>query len=166
VPWGIPTDDRSPDAPTYEQLVVENSELRAQVVALESELADLEERIGRNPRNSSMPPSAEGFTKPPSPSRAERRAAQRKQGKQPGAPGKHLAQVADPDAVVIHTPDACRGCGGDLSSAEAEPVKPFGTTTYDFFCTSVSIVGLLIHAVVGSLGGLGRRFPNRHGLAA
>jgi transposase len=115
---GIPTDDRSPDAPTYEQLVVENSELRAQVVALESKLADLEERIGRNPRNSSMPPSAEGFTKPPSPSRAERRAAQRKQGKQPGAPGKHLAQVADPDAVVIHTPDACRGCGGDLSSAE------------------------------------------------
>jgi hypothetical protein len=48
----------------------------------------------------------------------------------------------------------------------AEPVKPFETTTYDLFCTSVSIVGLLIHAVVGSLGGLGRRFPNRHGLAA
>jgi transposase len=65
-----------------------------------------------------MPPSAEGFTKPPSPSRAERRAAQRKQGKQPGAPGKHLAQVAEPDAVVTHVPDACHGCGGDLSGAE------------------------------------------------
>jgi hypothetical protein len=47
-----------------------------------------------------------------------------------------------------------------------EPVKDFETTTYDFFCTSVSIVGLLIHAAVGSLGGLGRRLPNRHGLAA
>jgi hypothetical protein len=49
---------------------------------------------------------------------------------------------------------------------DAEPVKDFETTTYDFFCTSVSIVGLLIHAAVGSLGGLGRRLPNRHGLAA
>jgi hypothetical protein len=49
---------------------------------------------------------------------------------------------------------------------QAEPVKDFETTTYDFFCTSVSIVGLLIHAAVGSLGGLGRRLPNRHGLAA
>ena len=46
---------------------------------LESKLADLEERLGRNPRNSSMPPSAEGFSKPTSPSRAERRAAGRKQ---------------------------------------------------------------------------------------
>src|SRR5665213_3968024 len=54
---------------------------------LESKLADLEERLRRTPRNSSMPPSAEGFSKPPSPSRAERRAAGRKQGKQPRAPG-------------------------------------------------------------------------------
>lgn len=65
----------------------ENALLRAQVSMLESKLADLEERLGRNPRNSSMPPSAEGLSKPPSPSRAERRAVARKQGKQPGAPG-------------------------------------------------------------------------------
>ncbi len=64
---------------------------------LEASWPICEERLGRNPRNSSMPPSAEGFSKPPAPSRAERRAAGRKQGKQPGAPGKHLAQVADPD---------------------------------------------------------------------
>ena len=30
---------------------------------------------------------------------AERRAAGRKQGEQPGAPGTHLAQVADPDVI-------------------------------------------------------------------
>ena len=85
---------------------------------LESKLADLEERLGRNPRNSSMPPSAEGFSKPPSPSRAERRAAARKQGKQPGAPGKHLAQVADPDHVVHHAPPSCSSCGSGLEDAE------------------------------------------------
>jgi len=92
--------------------------LRAQVSMLESKLADLEERLGRNPRNSSMPPSAEGFSKPPSPSRAERRAASRKQGKQPGAPGKHLAQVVDPDHVIHHAPSSCSSCGSGLDDAE------------------------------------------------
>ncbi len=96
----------------------ENELLRARVAMLESKLADLEERLGRNPRNSSMPPSAEGFTKPPAPSRAERRAAGRKQGKQPGAPGKHLAQVTDPDQVVSHTPASCTSCGAGLDDAE------------------------------------------------
>jgi transposase len=92
--------------------------LRAQVSMLESKLAELEERLGRNPRNSSMPPSAEGFSKPPSPSRAERRAAGRKQGKQPGAPGKHLAQVVDPDHVIHHAPSSCSSCGSGLDDAE------------------------------------------------
>jgi transposase len=90
----------------------------AEIAALRAEVADLEERVGRNPRNSSMPPSAEGFSKPPSPSRAERRAAARKQGKQPGAPGKHLAQVADPDHVILHAPPACSSCGSGLDDAD------------------------------------------------
>ena len=90
----------------------------SEIAELKRRVADLEERLGRTPRNSSMPPSTEGFTKPPSPSRAERRAAQRKQGKQPGAPGKHLAQGAEPDSVVTHAPNSCEGFGGDLSRAE------------------------------------------------
>ena len=95
-----------------------NAELATKVTELQGRVADLEERLGRNPRNSSMPPSAEGFSKPPSPSRAERRAAARKQGKQPGAPGKHLAQVADPDHVVHHAPPSCSSCGSGLEDAE------------------------------------------------
>ena len=47
-----------------------------------------------------------------------------------------------------------------------EPVKAFETNAQDFFCASLSIVGWLIHAAVGSLGGFGRRLPNRVGLAA
>ena len=50
--------------------------------------------------------------------------------------------------------------------AAPEPVKANETSSQDFFCASLSMVGLLIHAAVGSLGGLGFRFPNRHGLAA
>jgi len=90
---GIPTDDSSPfdDRPSYEELseqltavelVAETraeriDELEARNLALESRIVDLEQRLGRNPRNSPMPPSQEGFGKPPSPSRAERRAPRR-----------------------------------------------------------------------------------------
>ena len=84
---------------------------------LEARIADLEVRLGKNPRNSSMPPSAEGLSKPPAPSRAERRAAKRKPGKQPGTDGKHLARVACPDEVVGHAPAACESCGADLADA-------------------------------------------------
>ncbi len=63
-----------------------------------------------------MPPSAEGLSKPPN--RAERRAAGRRAGKQPGGEGKHLAQVAVPDEVVTHRPGACTGCGAGLEGAE------------------------------------------------
>jgi transposase len=123
----IPPDDRSPfdDEPSYQDLVEENAALQlvtvqqaVMIAKLEAKLADLEERLGRNPRNSSMPPSAEGFSKPPAPSRAERRAAARKQGKQPGTPGKHLAQVVDPDRVVNHAPPSCTSCGSGLDDAE------------------------------------------------
>src|ERR1019366_4061845 len=40
------------------------------------------------------------------------------QGKQPGSPGKHLAQVADPDQVISHAPPSCTSCGSDLDDAE------------------------------------------------
>ena len=100
----IPTDDRSlfDDEPSYEELkeqvaalefVIaqqegENAKLREQIRVLVARLADLEERLGRTPRNSSMPPSKEGLAKPPAPNRAERRAQKRRQGKQPGQEGK------------------------------------------------------------------------------
>ena len=53
-----------------------------------------------------------------------------------------------------------------LEGQETEPVKANETSSQDFFCAPLSMVGLLIHAAVGKLGGLGLRFPNRQGLAA
>jgi hypothetical protein len=50
--------------------------------------------------------------------------------------------------------------------AATEPVKTFETSGRDYFCRSVATVGLLIHATVGSFGGVGRRPQNRRGLAA
>ncbi len=65
-----------------------------------------------------MPPSQEGLSKPPALNRAQRRAQGRRQGKQPGAEGKHLAQVEDPDKLVVHAPTACPSCGADMAGAE------------------------------------------------
>ncbi len=99
------------------------AELEAANALLTARLADLEEQVGRTPRNSSMPPSQEGFSKPPAPNRAERRATKRRPGKQPGAEGKHLAQVDDPDEVIPHVPGVCSDCGGDLATAEVVDVE-------------------------------------------
>ena len=129
---GIPTDDRSPfdDTPSYEELKelvaalhLLTEQQRAQIAELEAEIAKLKERVGRNPRNSSMPPSAEGLSKPPAANRAERRAAKRRPGKQPGSEGKHLAQVVDPDAVATHAPRSCTSCGADLADADVVGVE-------------------------------------------
>lgn len=111
--------------PSYDELKAlaqrqaeEIAQLHERIRELEARLADLEERLGRNPRNSSMPPSAEGLSKPPVANRAERRAAARRKGKQPGDDGRHLAQVTDPTEVVVHQPVTCPECGRDLSRAE------------------------------------------------
>lgn len=82
---------------------------------LAERVAQLEARLGRNSRNSNTPPSAEGYTK--APPRSSRRSSGRGPGGQPGAPGATLAQVGDPDEVVVHSPSACGGCGGSLTGA-------------------------------------------------
>jgi transposase len=41
----------------------------------------------------------------------------------PAPRGAHLAQVADPDEVVVHLPERCAGCGGDLADAAAAGVQ-------------------------------------------
>jgi len=82
---------------------------------LEARIVDVEARLRSNSRNSSKPPSSDGYTKPAPKSR--RRRSGRKPGKQPGTPGQHLAQVADPDVIITHTPERCGGCGGDLAGA-------------------------------------------------
>ncbi|MFU8841975.1 MAG: IS66 family transposase [Nitriliruptoraceae bacterium] len=77
-------------------------------------IAELVARLEQNPRNSSKPPSSEGLGKPP----PVRRVSGRRPGKQPGADGRYLAQVDDPDEVVVHVPSACAGCGEALDDAE------------------------------------------------
>jgi transposase len=62
--------------------------------------------------NSSMSPSSDRFSKPAPKSLRGR--TNRKQGKQPGAPGANLSLIEDPDQIVDHVPSACSGCGTGL----------------------------------------------------
>jgi transposase len=105
-----------------DQLREANVRLVAANAALQARVAELERRLGKGSSNSSRPPSSDGLGKPPVP-RRERRGGGRRPGKQPGAPGAHLAQVADPDQVVVHRPLACGGCGGDLTLAPVTRVE-------------------------------------------
>jgi len=87
-------------------------------------VAELERRLGRDSSNSSKPPSSDGFGKlPRAVRRGAERAGERRPGKQPGAPGAHLAQVAQADEVIWHTPKRCGGCGADLAEAPVVGVE-------------------------------------------
>ena len=90
-------------------------ELMTMNLALVAENERLRARAGMNSKNSSKPPSSDGYAKPAPKSRRVR--SGKKPGKQPGTEGKHLAQVADVDEIVNHSPDRCSNCGSGLADA-------------------------------------------------
>jgi transposase len=100
-------------------LVAKVGELERANAALAARVGELERRLRKDSSNSSNPPSSDGLGKPTRVQRrsADQAAGRRRPGKQPGAPGAHLAQVAEPDQVVEHLPQRCGGCGQDLGGA-------------------------------------------------
>jgi len=93
-------------------------ELQSDLVALAGEVAELRRRLGRNSGNSSMAPSADDLPgRTPPPAKPKRGKGGRGPGKQPGAPGSHLAWSASPDERVPHFPAGACGCGADLAAA-------------------------------------------------
>ncbi len=104
------------------RLVAANAEQASLIATLNARVAELERRLGKDSSNSSRPPSSDGLGKPPA-RRQQRRGGGRAPGKQPGAPGAYLAQVPEPDQVVVHRPERCGGCGGDLTLAPVMGVE-------------------------------------------
>jgi transposase len=110
--------------PSYEELVglvVSQAEtigrLEVEVGELRAEVAELKRRLGQSSRNSSLPPSSDGLSKPAAKPRSLRRRSGREPGGQSGHEGHHLAQVEVPDEVVAHEPERCAGCGGGLEGS-------------------------------------------------
>jgi transposase len=104
------------ELPSREELLALIESQARMIETLTARVAELERQLGRNSRNSSQPPSADGPAAPVS--RATRRRTGRSPGKQPGAGGSALFQISDPDEIVDHAPDACGGCGSDLVDAD------------------------------------------------
>jgi transposase/uncharacterized coiled-coil protein SlyX len=101
-----------------------NAEQARLIARLQARVVELERRLGKDSSNSSKPPSSDGLGKPARAGRQDdERAARRRPGKQPGAPGAHLAQVAQPDEVALHAPDRCGGCGATLADAPVVGVE-------------------------------------------
>ena len=85
---------------------------------LAGRLARLEHLLSRNSGNSSMPPSGDDGPGKPAPPEPERRGGpKRSRGKQPGAPGSHLAFTDNPDERRDRFPQGPCGCGADLGGA-------------------------------------------------
>jgi len=78
-------------------------------------ITELERRLGLNSRNSSKPPSSDGYKKP-SP-KSLRCAGQRRSGGQIGHAGKTLGQTETPDWIVEHHVKSCNRCQKDLEAA-------------------------------------------------
>jgi transposase len=98
------------------RLKAEIKTLKALVLALRAENAELKTRLRMNSMNSSKPPSSDGYQKPAPKSRRSR--SGKSPGKQPGAAGHHLAQVTNPDQTVVLTPERCETCGECLDESE------------------------------------------------
>lgn len=103
-------------------LRAENAELKAHLAEQQTMIAELQAKLDQNSRNSSKPPSSDGYAKPSPKKRSLRQRSGRKPGGQEGHEGAHLARVEVPDRQVIHEPDdVCEGCGRDLADGAQLP---------------------------------------------
>ncbi len=100
-------------------LVTQAAELMEANEQLAAKLARLEHLLSRNSGNSSLPPSMDDQPgrRPPEGRDRRRKGGGRSPGKQPGAPGSHLAWSTSPDDTIPHFPGGACGCGAPLAGA-------------------------------------------------
>lgn len=95
--------------------------LSAENAALREKVRALEERLAKNSRNSSKPPSSDGPDKPAP--RSLRRRGERKPGGQPGHKGHTLKMVEKPDHTRLYQVKKCEKCGRSLKKRKATGVE-------------------------------------------
>lgn len=96
--------------------------LTKQVELLTAEVAELKGRLAKNSRNSSKPPSLDGFNRPKP--KSQRKPGQKPNGGQKGHPGHTLKQTETPDHIEPHAPpERCDACGAALENAVVVEVR-------------------------------------------
>lgn len=93
------------------------TQLTERIVQLEARITELESRLNRTSRNSSQPPSMDGFRRVKSP----RKTGENPPGGQKGHKGQTLEMVETPDRIEVHAVHVCQECGTSLD--DEEPVK-------------------------------------------
>jgi transposase len=77
-------------------------------------IQDFEDRVGKNSKNSSKPPSSDGYIKPSPKSLREKTG--KSVGGQKGHVGTTLKQIDNPDLVKLHKVTECGRCGTNLEN--------------------------------------------------
>ena len=80
----------------------------ALIAQLNQTIQELREQLNKNSKNSSKPPSSDGFKRPAP--KSLRKPSGKKVGGQKGHQGTFLSVLSDPDKIVKHMPSACEGC--------------------------------------------------------
>ena len=93
--------------------------LLERLTKLESQVNELKGRLSKNSRNSSKPPSGDGFGKR---TKSLHRQSEKSSGGQPGHQGHTLEWSSDPDFVDRHEVNVCSACGASLASMPVEQV--------------------------------------------
>jgi hypothetical protein len=105
------------DRETAVALLLRVGELVEANQRLEARVAELERRLNRSSRNSSLPPSQDPPSAPPRPGGKR---SGRGRGGQPGHEGRHrrLLPPEQVDEVVEHWPERCRSCAHVFGASE------------------------------------------------
>jgi transposase len=107
-----------------DELVEANQRLVDANERLEARVVELERRLNRSSRNSSLPPSQDPPSAPPRPRGKE---SDRKRGGQHGHGGRYrrLLPPGQVDEIVEHWPDRCGSCAHEFAEADrVEATEP------------------------------------------
>jgi transposase len=135
------------DRETAVALLLQVGELVEANRRLETRVAELERRLRRSSRNSSLPPSQD----PPSvPSRPRRPGSGRLRGGQPGHEGSYrrLLPPEQVDQVVEHWPAQCRSCARVFDAPElVDAAKPWRHQVAELPPIAVRVTEHRLHGV-------------------
>ena len=123
----------------------------ALITQLNQTIQELREQLNKNSKNSSKPPSSDGFKKPAP--KSLRKPSGKKVGGQEGHQGTYLSVISDPDEIVKHMPSACEGCPhykmckGTACLAEKRHVIDAGVTVNVLYHQLHALALCMLHGV-------------------
>jgi len=122
----IPAEDWERTPPSVQAVLLgqwqENQAFKQQIAKLQAELEKLSERVNKNSRNSSKPPSSDPPQRRGYPKREP--TGQKKGGKKGHhGRGRKLKPPEEVSRVVVSKPTACAGCGALLLGTDPHPER-------------------------------------------